>query len=70
MTKAYFRKKTDSSHQEAMEMEGEENETIVQNRNIVLNYLAVEKKKERTDETIAVEYTEKVILYGYTIVSI
>ena len=41
-----------------------------QNKNIVLNYVAVERNKESSSEVIASEYSEKVILYGYLIVSI
>ena len=41
-----------------------------QNKNIVLNYVAVERNKESSSEVITSEYSEKVTLYGYLIVSI
>ena len=46
----------------------EERELKIQNRNIVLNYVAVERSKEPSSQILKSEYTEKVILYGYLIV--
>jgi hypothetical protein len=39
------------------------------NEKAVLLYLNVEKKKVKFGETITEEYNEKIILYGYVIVS-
>lgn len=39
------------------------------NENLVSIQVALAKSKERTDETIMNEYTEKIILYGYILVN-
>lgn len=68
LTKSYLKSKpANESTEQNMEMENERS-LSAENRNIVINYIGVEKKKEVSDQAITVEYTEKVVLYGYLIV--
>lgn len=65
-TKACFKKISPAHGDDAVDVS--EADLGLQNRNIVLNYIVTEMNKESSSEAIAVEYTEKVILYGFLIV--